>query len=133
MENYSNFTYDELFEKKSALAAEYVEEQTKCAKDGLSWEAACNKLRPVATEMYLIGKEMRLKKEPTMTFGKKWKGKLISIEEFSEMSRSGKINDTNNVGYYATETGQSDIEIYPSDVIDDKIRKDFYYVILYKK
>ena len=133
MEEYNNFTLDELKSKKSELERAYNDKENECLKNGLSWDAACEKLKPIAIELYFIDKYMRVKKDPSMAFGRKWKGSLITIEKFQEMAKNGQINDSDNLGYYATEKGQSDIEIYPSDVEAGIMRDDFYYVRLYKK
>lgn len=60
-------------------------------------------------------------------------GDLMTIEEFADCCHSGGFIDYDGSGNYATEDKESNISIYPSDIIADKYRKDFTHVVWYNK
>ena len=124
--------YKELKDRNEQLQKEYLTRQNELAKKGVNWEDMTNELRPIREEIWLNEKRMRLAKDPALSFGKKWKGKTYTLEEFSNMSKSGEITDNDGYGFYATELAKSDIEIYPSDVLTEMVRTDFPNVIWFK-
>lgn len=131
-ETNGSMAYTNLKEKNERLLKEYLTRQNELAEDGVKWEDMTVRLRPIREEIWLNEKRMRLAKAPALTFGKKWKGKVYTLEEFSRMSRSGEITDNDGYGFYATDLGKSDIEIYPSDVLTGMVRRDFPNVIWLK-
>lgn len=132
LEAVGSMTYTAIKEKNEKLQTEYLTQQNELAKQGVKWEEMADKLRPIKEEIWLNEKRMRLAKAPALSFGKKWKGKTYTLEEFFKMSKSGKITDNDGYGFYATELGKSDIEIYPSDVLTDMVRTDFPNVIWFE-
>lgn len=124
--------YKKLKNKNEQLQKEYLTRQNELAKKGIKWEDMTTELRLIREEIWLNEKRMRLVKDPALAFGKKWKGKTYTLEEFSKMSKSGKITDKDGYGFYATELGKSDIEVYPSDVLTDMVRTDFPNVIWFE-
>ena len=125
-------SYSKLKDKNEQLQKEYLTRQNELAQKGVKWEDMTTELRPIREEIWLNEKKMRLAKDPALSFGKKWKGKTYALEEFSKMSKSGKITDNDGYGFYATELGKSDIEIYPSDVLTEMVRADFPNVIWFE-
>lgn len=124
--------YKELKNRNDDLQKEYLTRQNELAKKGVKWEDMTTELRPIREEIWLNEKKMRLAKDPALSFGKKWKGKNYTLEEFSKMSKSGKITDNDGYGFYATELAKSDIEIYPSDVLTEMVRTDFPNIIWFE-
>ena len=58
----------------------------------------------------------------------------MPIEEFMEGCRIGPLfTDDDGFGYYAPEEKQTNIKVYPSDIISGNYRKDFSYVVWYNK
>lgn len=125
--------FTELKNRNEQLQKEYFTQQNELAKKGIKWEDMTTELRPIREEIWLNEKRMRLAKDPALSFGKKWKGKTYTLEEFSRMSKSGEITDNDGYGFYATELGKSDIEIYPSDVLTEMVRTDFPNIIWFKR
>lgn len=121
--------YKKLKNKNEQLQKEYLTRQNELAKKGVKWEDMTTELRPIREEIWLTEKRIRLAKDPALSFGKKWKGKTYTLEEFSRMSKSGEITDNDGYGFYATKLAKSDIEIYPSDVLAEMVRTDFPNVI----
>lgn len=60
-------------------------------------------------------------------------GDKISLEDFILCCKSGAFINYDGFGCYATETQESDIEIYPSDVVANEYRKDFPFIIWYNR
>lgn len=61
-------------------------------------------------------------------------GDHITLKEFISACKCGGFINYDGFGYYATETEQSDIEIYPSDITKNKnYRKDFTHVKWYNR
>ena len=83
--------------------------------------------------LYFIDKHKRLRQDPIVEYGKEWKGDTYTLEEFKKMAKSKILTDEDGYGYYATESAKSDVEIYPSDVLENLIREDFSHVIWFNK
>lgn len=124
--------YKELKDRNDELQKEYLTRQNELAKKGVRWDEMTTELRPIREEIWLNEKRIRLAKDPALSFGKKWKGKTYTLEEFSKMSKSGEITDNDGYGFYATELAKSDIEIYPSDILSEMVRTDFPNVIWFE-
>lgn len=61
-------------------------------------------------------------------------GDLMTLSEFVNSCKIGPLFcDSDGIGYYATKGQESNIEIYPSDIISGKYRKDFTHVMWYNK
>ena len=131
--DYSRKTYDELVKEESRLDDEYEKISDECAKEGLSYQEFSNKAKPVKEKLYFISKYLRLKKTPSLEYGKEWKGDLYTLEKFISMVRSGGFIDDDGWGYYATETTKSDINIYPSDISENIYRTDFTHIIWFNR
>lgn len=126
-------TYQDFKRKKEKLEKKLFDEEDKCAKEGLSFDSMLEQTKNLREQIFEMSQQMRLKQDPTIVFDKQWKGNLMTIEEFVEDCKNGSLIDSDGYGYYATEIGKSDILIYPSDVIEDKFRKDFSHVIWFNK
>lgn len=126
-------TYNDFKKEIEKLSKELAVQEDNCAKKGLSFDEMIEQTRELRIKIYELSQEMRLVQAPTLEFGKEWKGDYYTIEEFIENCKDDTFTDDEGYGYYATETGKSDIKIYPSDVIDNKIRTDFSHVIWFPK
>ena len=127
-------TQGELIIENDKLEKKYTEIETDCLKEGLSYEAFCEKAHDVKEKLFFIDKAIRLKSEPVLTYGKEWKGKLYGLDVFKSMCLKGEIlTDEDGIGYYATEKTKSDIEVRPSDFKYDLYRTDFTHVLWFDK
>ena len=126
-------TYAQYKEEYRLLEIENSELEDQCAKDGLSWNEMLMKTKEIKEKMMLADKNMRKIQEPSLTYGKKWKGKKYQLEEFIDACVSRSFVDSDGFGYYATETAKTDILIYPSDIIENIYRTDFPYVLWFNK
>lgn len=116
---------DNLVERKTRLFDE-------CAKKGLSFSEYEKEATPIMDELYFLEKDLRQIQDPIMVFGKKWKGKIYTFEEFKNNVINRKLRDSDGYGYYATDNAKSDIIIRPSDIIENIYRQDFTHVIWFK-
>lgn len=131
--DYSERTYEELLKEEQKLNKEYTDIETQSLKDNLTFNEFCEKAHDVKEKLFFVDKQIRLKKEPIITFGKEWTGDFMTIEDFRNKSHSGLLTDEDGIGYYATENSKSDVEIKPSDFEFNLVREDFPYVIWFNK
>ena len=126
---FENLSYRELKNECKKLQEEYDDLMDESLKKGDSFEDFFNIAKPIKEKLYFCGKYKRLKQDPTVEFGKEWKGSIFTLEKFINLVNDGMFIDEDGVGYYATETGKSDIMIFPSDILEGLYRKDFTHII----
>lgn len=127
-------TYKKLLKEKTALEKELEFKEEECAKKGISWDDMLKETGSLRLKITSLDQDMRLMQDPTMQFGKNWAGELIPLEIFVKKCEDSQYGeDLEGIGRYATETGVSDIYIYPSDVLDGKYRKDFSHILWLSK
>lgn len=126
-------TYKELVKEYEHLSTQLKDAEEQCAKKGVDWDEMLKETNEIRVKLLLNDQQQRLIKDPTMQFGKTWNGELIPIEEFVRICQNELYSDNDGYGRYATEKGVSDVAIYPSDILDDKYRKDFSHVMWFNK
>ena len=126
-------TYEKLKSEYDQASKRLSDREEEFAKNGVEFDEMIEKTKSLRLKINEISREMRLLQSPTLEFGKEWKGDLMTLEEFIEECNNGILIDYDGFGYYATETGKSDIKIYPSDISMNKYRKDFSHVIWFNK
>lgn len=57
----------------------------------------------------------------------------MTLAEFIEDCKDGYLIDDDGIGYYGTDTAESNLEISPSDVTEREYRTDFTHVYWYNK
>lgn len=107
--------------------------ENECAEKGFDFDKMIEETTDIRETIYNLSQEARLKQEPVLEFDKKWKGETLELETFKKMCEENEITNLDGFGYYATERAKSNILIYPSDILDDKYRKDFTHVIWFEK
>ena len=117
------------------LAQQKEDMMDESAKKGEPWDVFVKNATQIALKMNAIRQEISLMKEPVLRYKKddEITFKRYTLEEFTEMCRSGELTDNDGVGEYASEKAISDIEIYPSDILENKVRKDFTHIAWYAK
>ena len=131
--NYLKKSTEELLREEQRLKEKYDEIEEQCLKDGKTFSEFEKTVESVAEGLYFIDKVKRLRKDPIVEYGKEWKGETMTLTEFVRRCKSHEFIDEDGVGYYATETSKSDVEILPSDVEENLIREDFSHVIWFSK
>jgi len=121
--------YEELKKEFERVEKQIKEEENRLAEKGVSFEEMISQTREKRVKLFSLSKEMRLLQEPTIQMKKKWKGELIELSKFSSLAKDGELTDEEGYGVYATPNAVSDIKIYPSDVLAEKIRTDFTHVM----
>lgn len=91
-----------------------------------------NKARPTRLKLGKLSRARRLIISPVMEEMSDY-GDLMTIHEFENHCKCGGFIDYDGFGRYATETKESNIEIYPSDVKHKSVRKDFSHVIWFNR
>lgn len=126
-------TLEDYQEEYNRLQEVYNQLVDDSLKNGMAWEAMVARTKPIREEQVKIKRHIRQLQAPEMTFDKKWRGKLLTLEEFVKGAKNGVYTDFNGYGYYATAIGKSDIMIFPSDILENIYRDDFTHVIWFKK
>lgn len=96
------------------------------------WEEYQEHCRPERKELANLGRELRLIKPYELQELSDY-GDVMSIEHFTECVNEGGFIDYDGFGYYVKDGKESDIEIYPSDVKHNKVRKDFDTIIWFNR
>jgi len=107
-----------------------------CAYRGVPYDEMAVQTEGIRKELMELSQEMRLIKEPRITYRKKNDksvGNRYKFSDFIDMCRDGVLIDDDGFGLYASSKGVSDIEVYPSDIIQGRHRNDFSHVIWYNK
>ena len=122
--------YSKLQEKYNMLCEAYLEKEKECAKSGLSWDDFVNETRSIKTSIFETEKEIRKIQPVGYEVAKKWKGKIITLEEFIKDAKAGVITDETATYYYSDGNTKTDIRVYPSDVLADIMRDDLTHVMV---
>ena len=79
-----------------------------------------------------LDRELRLIKTPTFSKIPTY-GTVMDLEDFIEDCKVGNFIDYDGSGNYVRDGKKSDINIYPSDVEYDAVRKDFDQIIWFNR
>lgn len=126
-------TYSDYKNEFEKLKRQLSAQEDECAKKSLSYDEMIEQTKEIRYKLSEYSQEMRLLQEPEMVFDKQWKGDYYTLEEFIQICKNEEITDADGYGYYATENGKSNIIIYPSDVLDNKIRHDFSHIVWFNR
>jgi hypothetical protein len=89
-------------------------------------------VRPERKKLNELGRQLRLiqsfKLNELSDFGD-----VMSMEHFIECVECGGFIDYDGFGHYVKDGQESDIEIYPSDVKHNMVRKDFDTIIWFNR
>lgn len=107
----------------------------ECVNKGEPWSIYVEKATPIALKINSIRQEINLLKEPELHYLKddEITFQRLTLDEFKKMCKEGDIIDDDGYGKYASEKAVSNIEIYPSDILANKVRTDFSHIAWYNK
>ena len=131
--DYSKMNIDELLREEEKLEERYTEIEDECLKEGATFAEFQKRAKKEKEGLYFIDKYKRLLQDPIVEYGKEWKGDTYTMDEFKEMAKQKMLVDSDGYGYYAAGSAKSDVEIYPSDVLENIIREDFSHVIWFNR
>ena len=83
---YEGKTIKELKKIRDKSETEYLKMMDECTKSGLTFDEFTKMVESVREEEYFADKYIRKKMEPTIDYGKEWKGLRMPIEEFIKES-----------------------------------------------
>ena len=98
-----------------------------------SWEAYCDKRKPYTSKIAKLGRELRLIVEPKPMEKVEEGDDVMSIEEFIANVEGGGFIDYDGFGRYVRDGIEYNVEIYPSDVKHNAVRKDFDTIVWYNR
>lgn len=129
--DYSNKAkeYNARIKEYETLKEEFNHIFNDCAKDNMPYDEMMAKTTSIQNKIYFLDKEIRQIREPEITYGKKWNGVTILLEDFIKAVQDKELTDNDGYGEYATPTSKSDIKIYPSDILENIYRTDFSHII----
>jgi hypothetical protein len=99
----------------------------------IRWKERCKFLKPFNDAINKLDRELRLIKPYTLSKIGTDSGDLMSLDHFIACVKAGGFIDYDGFGNYVKYGKISDIEIYPSDVKYNSIRKDFKKIIWYNR
>lgn len=121
-------------EKISILRSKLEEAENQFSFDeNSSFESYQTMRFPFDSKINNLDRERRLLLIPTLEQEIPNYGHLMSLKEFIKDVKSGGFIDYDGYGYYSTETKMSNITIYPSDVDNNSLRKDFVYIVWFNR
>lgn len=97
-----------------------------------AWEIYCKHMEEVWEKGAKLGREKRMLMTPEFNDVPEY-ADVMSLEDFIENVNCGGFIDSDGSGSYVRDGKESDISIYPSDIIHGSIRKDFDSVAWYNK
>lgn len=103
----------------------------KCPPD-LSFEEFHNYMSQSNRKVSEASRKYRMVQTPKYSDIPKY-GDVMSLKHFIENVKDGSFIDYDGYGNYVKDGMESDIEIYPSDVKHNAIRKDFDTIVWYNK
>ncbi len=113
-------------------AAEKYHEKFNNLPGGLEWNEVQEILRPYELAMDIERRKKTRTEEPEYKDIPDY-GDHMSMEDFVGCCECGGFIDYDGHGYYATKDKTTSITIYPSDIMDNKYRKDFTHVVWFNK
>lgn len=126
-------TYSDFASEYETICKEISEKENECAGKGMDFLSMVEETKELRKKAFVLSKEMRIRQEPNIKTGRKWKGQFFEFDAFIEFVKAENVNDNDGYGYYATNGGVSDIFIYPSDIEFGLYRKDFSRVLWFNK
>jgi hypothetical protein len=98
-----------------------------------SYEAYSKKRAPYTEKIARLDRELRLLLTPEFKRSVEKHDDVMSLESFVECVNSGGFIDYDGFGNYVKDGKISNIEIYPSDVKHNSLRKDFDTIVWYNR
>jgi hypothetical protein len=100
--------------------------------DGLDYKEFQERLKPASDKISEISRKIRLIREPQYSVLPSY-GNVMALKNFVKNVKSGGFIDYDGSGNYVKGDKMSDITIYPSDVKNKSIRKDFDTIIWFNR
>jgi len=122
---------EKLLEELEA-ARDAEDERFSNAPMGMDYKELTEYMRETNMKLSLASRKYRLIKTPVYselsTFGS-----VMPLKEFISCCKSGGFINYDGFGLYVKDGKESDIEIYPSDIKNKCVRKDFDTVIWFNR
>ena len=110
-----------------------LDKKMKTCPDGLSYDEWVDFMDPEQTQLEVLSQKIRLLIEPEFEDLDPTSGDVMSLEQFVESVKCGDFIDYDGHGCYVRGDKESNIVIFPSDVIAGRVRKDFDTIIWFNK
>lgn len=125
-------TQEEL-EKELDIAHDESQEAFDNAPPNMDFEQFQSYMRPFNRKVSEISRQLRMIMTPVFEDDVPEYGDVMSLEHFIDNVESGGFIDYDGLGRYVKDGKESNIDIYPSDVKNKTIRKDFDTIVWYNR
>jgi hypothetical protein len=122
---------EEIENKLEIANSEYDEVFENLPLD-LSYSAFVKILDPYSKKIQKLSREKRLLMIPEFEDVPNY-GDMMTLNEFIKNCKSGGFIDSDGYGNYIRDDKMSDINIYPSDIRENKYRTDFTHIVWFNK
>ena len=123
-------TYESYSRSIEELQKKINKIEDDCAKKGDDFDTMIEKTQKERLQIYFFDKERRLIKDPVISFNKTFfEAKTFTLQQFVDLVNDNVLTDNDGTGFYATEKSVSDVQIMPSDILENIYRTDFSHVI----
>jgi hypothetical protein len=122
----------EELEKELEVARTEYNEVFEGLPEELNYKEFQEHLNPISNKIDEISRKLRLIREPQYSVLPSY-GNVMALKNFVKNVKSGGFIDYDGSGNYVKGDKMSDITIYPSDVKNKSIRKDFDTIIWFNR
>lgn len=98
-----------------------------------SWDLYCKYMKPYWGAQRKLDRERRMLMTPEFNREVEKDDDVMSLTDFIEAVKDGCFIDYDGFGHYVKNGKMSDIDIYPSDVDHNSVRKDFDTIVWFNK
>lgn len=100
---------------------------------GLNWDEFNEMLGPFSKKIGVASRNYRKIQTPKIVGDIPEYGDVMSLDEFISCCESGGFIDYDGYGHYIKDGKETDIYIYPSDIIHGVFRDDFTQIVWYNR
>lgn len=123
----------EIIEQELDKARDESQKHFEKAPPGMDFDEFHEYMQAVSSKVSKLSREYRLLKEPVFREPDYFDDDIMSLSHFIECVECGGFIDYDGFGCYVRDGKVSDIEIYPSDLKHNSIRKDFDTIVWYNR
>ena len=123
----------ELKENELEAARDEANKRFQYAPTDMNWNEFNSYMEEVSKKVCILSREYRMTKEPVFERKIPTYGSRMKLSDFIEDCESGGFIDYDGSGNYVRDNMESDIDIYPSDIKHNSVRKDFTEIVWYNR
>lgn len=122
----------ETLQKELEIAVAADRQRWNDAPPGMDFNEYSKYMGETSDKVCELGRQIRMLREPVYSDIPDY-GDVMSLKEFLEYVDDGMFIDYDGSGNYVKDGKMSDIDIFPSDVEHNAVRKDFDTIIWFNR